>query len=94
MYFIDTQIKPLLNYSNLKSRTVILNWNVSNERHDRFNYFIIYYRRWHHLNKGINEQQQIINIQDYEQVIVDTRTINYNFTFLVRENKKRTINNE
>ncbi|CAF2809134.1 unnamed protein product [Rotaria sp. Silwood2] len=77
----DTQIKPLLNYSNIKSRSVILSWYVSTERFDRFNYFIIYYRRLHNFDKNINEQDEIINNQDYEQVLIDPRTTNYTFTF-------------
>ncbi|CAF4883383.1 unnamed protein product [Rotaria sp. Silwood1] len=77
----DTQIKLLLYYSNIKSRSIILSWYVSNERYDRFNYFIIYYRRLHNLYKIINDQDEMINNQDYQKVLIDPRTTNYNFTF-------------
>ncbi|CAF2975444.1 unnamed protein product [Rotaria socialis] len=79
----DTQIRPSLSYSNIKSRSALLHWYISNQRYDRFNHFIIYYRRLSTFDTNLNEKDEIFNIQDYEQVLFDPRTTNYNFTFQV-----------
>jgi hypothetical protein len=81
---IDTQIKPILNYSDIQSRSVVINWHVFNKDNDRFNHFIIYYRCLNNFNENINEQNEIINIQDYKQILIDPRNT---FTFQVKEIK-------
>jgi len=81
---IDTQIKPVLNYSDIQSRSIVLNWHVFNKDNHRFNHFIIYYRCLNHFQKNMNEQDEIINIQDYKQILVDPRNT---FTFQVKEIK-------
>jgi len=85
IYCIDTQIKLILSYNDVQSRSVVLNWHLSNERYNRFNHFIIYYRCLYNFNESTNEEEEMINIQDYKQVLVDPRTTNYSFTFHVRE---------
>jgi hypothetical protein len=74
----------LLSYGDIQSRSVVLTWRVSNGRYDRFNHFIIYYRRLQNSNENANEQNDIINTQDYKQVLVDPRTTHYSFTFRVK----------
>ncbi len=85
---IDIHIKPILNYSDVQSRSVVLSWRVLNERVDRFNHFIIYYRCLQNFDENLNEQDDMINIHDYKQVLVDARTTDYSFTFRVREREK------
>ncbi len=82
---LDNQTKPLLSYNDVQSRSVLLSWRVSNGRYDRFNHFIIYYRRLHNGENSEKEQSEIINVQDYKQVLVDPRTTHYSFTFRVNE---------
>jgi hypothetical protein len=84
---IDNQTKPLLSYNDIQSRSVLLSWRVSNGRYDRFNHFIIYYRRLQNSDENEKEENEIINIQDYKQVLVDPRTIHYSFTFRVKRKK-------
>ncbi len=60
-----------------------------NKNNDRFNHFIIYYRCLNHFYDNINEQDDIINIQDYKQILIDPWIIDYRFTFRVKENKKK-----
>ncbi|CAF2956287.1 unnamed protein product [Rotaria sp. Silwood2] len=77
----DNQTKPLLSYSDIQSHSVLLRWRVSNGRYDRFNHFIIYYRRLHNIDDNNKEENEIINVQDYKQVLIDPRTTRYSFTF-------------
>ncbi|CAF0916965.1 unnamed protein product [Rotaria sp. Silwood1] len=77
----DNQTKPLLSYSDIQSHSVLLRWRVSNGRYDRFNHFIIYYRRLHNFDDNNNEENDIINVQDYKQLLIDPRTTRYSFTF-------------
>jgi hypothetical protein len=77
----------LLSYSDLQSRSILLSWRVSNGRYDRFNHFIIYYRRLQNFDNTTKESNEMINIEDYKQVLVDPRTTHYSFTFRVNTNK-------
>jgi hypothetical protein len=79
----------LLSYSDLQSRSVLLSWRVSNGRYDRFNHFIIYYRRLQDFNDNNKQSNEMMNIEDYKQVLVDPRTTHYSFTF--RVNRKITF---
>jgi hypothetical protein len=81
LFSIDNQTKPILSYSDIQSRSVLLSWRVSDGRYDRFNHFIIYYRRLQNVNEEINDR---INVEDYKQVLVDPRTTHYSFTFRVK----------
>jgi hypothetical protein len=74
----------LLSYSDLQSRSVLLSWRVSNGRYDRFNHFIIYYRRLQDFNDNNKQSNEMMNIEDYKQVLVDPRTTHYSFTFRVK----------
>ncbi len=75
----------MLSYSDLQSRSVLLSWRVSNGRYDRFNHFIIYYRRLQDFNDNNKQSNEMMNIEDYKQVLVDPRTTHYSFTFRVNE---------
>ncbi|CAF1057011.1 unnamed protein product [Adineta ricciae] len=77
----DNQSKPLLSATDIQSRSVLLAWKVSNGRYDRFNHFIIYYRRLQNSPDDKNDESDVINVQDYKQVLVDPRTTHYSFTF-------------
>jgi hypothetical protein len=55
-----------------------------NKDNERFNYFIIYYRR---LN-NFNEENDMINIQDYKQVLVEPKIRDNGFIFRVKQRKK------
>ncbi len=44
LFRIDNQIELLLNYTDLQSRSIVLDWQVTK---NYFNYFIIYYRHYH-----------------------------------------------
>ncbi|CAF2073756.1 unnamed protein product [Rotaria magnacalcarata] len=82
----DNQTKPLLSYSDIQSHSVLLKWRVSNGRYDRFNHFIIYYRRLHHFDDSDKEEiNDTINVEDYKQVLIDPRTTRYSFTFRVMD---------
>lgn len=81
---IDNQTKPLLSYSDVQSRSVLLKWRVSNGRYDRFNHFIIYYRRLHDIDNDDKAYNDTIYMQDYRQVLIDPRTTRYSFTFRVK----------
>ncbi len=74
----------MLSYSDLQSRSVLLSWRVSNGRYDRFNHFIIYYRRLQDFNDNNKQSNEMMNIEDYKQVLVDPRTTHYSFTFRVK----------
>jgi hypothetical protein len=63
----------------------VLSWRIVNERADRFNHFIIYYRCLYNLEENINEQDEMMNIDVYKQVLVDPHTTDYSFTFRVRQ---------
>ena len=63
----------MLSYTNLQSRSVVLNWHVMN---DRFSHFIIYYRRVNHLD-------EMIENDDYQQILVHSQAANYRFTFRI-----------
>ena len=80
---LDNQSKPILSYSDLQSRSILLSWRVSNGRYDRFNHFIIYYRRLNNFDENPSDRNQPIHIDDYKQVLVDPRTNQYSFTFRV-----------
>lgn len=84
---LDNQTKPLLSYTDLQSRGVLLNWRISDGRYTRFNHFIIYYRRLSDTYENKDESNEIINVDDYKQVLVDPRTTHYSFTFRVNEEK-------
>jgi len=75
----------LLSYGDIQSRSVVLTWRVSNGRYDRFNHFIIYYRRLQDFNDNNKQSNEMMNIEDYKQVLVDPRTTHYSFTFRVNE---------
>lgn len=63
----------------------MLNWRVSNGRYERFNHFIIYYRRLHNFDDSDkSETNDIINTQDYKQVLIDPRKTQYSFTLRVK----------
>ncbi|CAF3242388.1 unnamed protein product [Rotaria socialis] len=82
----DNQTKPLLSYSDIQSHSVLLKWRVSNGRYDRFNHFIIYYRRLHHSDDSDKEEiNDTIKVEDYKQVLIDPRTTRYSFTFRVMD---------
>ena len=89
-FIIDKQAKPLLSYSDVHSRSVLLRWRASNGRYDRFNHFIIYYRRLHYFNDNDRQEKDNINVQDYKQILVDPRTTHYSFTFRVQSKKEST----
>jgi hypothetical protein len=72
---LDIEIKPILSYTDLQSRSVVLNWDVLN---DRFSHFIVYYRR-------VNHFDEMLDIEDYKQLLVHSQSIDYRFTFRVRE---------
>ena len=73
----------MLSATDIQSRSVLLAWKVSNGRYDRFNHFIIYYRRLQNSPDDKNDESDVINVQDYKQVLVDPRTTHYSFTFRV-----------
>lgn len=81
---LDNQTKPLLSVADVQSRSVVISWRVSNGRYDRFNHFIIYYRRVQNSHDPTSEDSEVINVRDYKQVLVDPRTTHYSFTFRVR----------
>lgn len=80
---LDNQSKPILSSSEIQSRSVLLSWRVSNGRYDRFNHFIIYYRRLHNAEELRTDRTHPIHIEDYKQVLVDPRTIQFSFSFRV-----------
>ena len=81
---LDNQTKPLLSFSEVQSRSVLLSWRVSNGRYDRFNHFIIYYRRLQNSEETYAEVHGRIHAEDYKQVLVDPRTTQFSFTFRVK----------
>lgn len=80
---VDNQTKPLLSFSEVQSRSVLLSWRVSNGRSDRFNHFIIYYRRLQNFDDTHADVHGRIHEQDYKQLLVDPRTTQFSFTFRV-----------
>lgn len=96
LLIIDNQTKPLLSYSELQSGSILLSWRVSNGRYDRFNHFIIYYRRLQNSYDNSKEANEFLNPDDYKQVLVDPRTTYYSFTFRVNKSltMKRCSSNE
>ena len=88
---IDNQTRPLLSYSETQSRSVLLSWRVSNGRYDRFNHFIIYYRRLPNSNESNAEQITRIHSEDYKQILVDPRTTKYSFTFRVNKHFQNVL---
>lgn len=91
IFYLDNQTKPLLSYSDLQSRSVLLNWRVSDGRYTRFNHFIIYYRRLSNTYETNNESNDIINVDEYKQVLVDPRTTHYSFTFRVNSTRDKQM---
>ncbi len=87
MYYIDTPIKPILSYSDVQSRSVVLHWRVLDRGYDRSNHFIIYYRRLNNFDENLNEQDEMMNMEDYKQILVDPRSIDDTFTYRVRQRK-------
>ena len=77
-------IQPVLNYDQLQSRSVLLNWYVPNERDDRFNHYIVYYRALNHFDIDIDEHDELIDIQNYQQISIDPSQTYYNLTYRVR----------
>jgi hypothetical protein len=58
---------------------------MSNGNYDRFNHFIIYYRRLQNFDENDKEENTMMNMEDYKQVLVDPRTTHYSFTFRVNK---------
>ncbi|CAF1353532.1 unnamed protein product [Adineta ricciae] len=81
----DVHIQPVLNYDQLQSRSVLLNWYVPNERDDRFNHYIVYYRALNHFDIDIDEHDELIDMQNYQQIFIDPSQTNYNLTYRVTD---------
>ena len=54
---------------------MLLHWHVLN---DRLSHFIVYYRR-------VNHFDELIEIEDYQQLLVHSKSLDYRFTVRVRE---------
>ena len=83
LFRTDTQIKPLLNFSDVQSRSVRLHWTVADTQLDRFNHFIIYYRCLPKLDQDDRVYDELIDMQEYRQILVDPRTAESNAAFEV-----------
>jgi len=76
--FIDTQLKPILSYNHIQSRSVILQWEISGKHLHDFDYFLIYYRRVNHF-----QIDDWFSRNDYQQIVIHPRFVNKQFTYRV-----------
>ncbi|CAF1023620.1 unnamed protein product [Adineta steineri] len=79
----DINIQPVLDYTDVQSRNVNLIWHILNENTNRYNHFIVYYRTLNYFHENINEHEEIINIENYKQILVDLYTKDLKFAFRV-----------
>lgn len=74
---LDLKEKPLLNFTQVQSRSVDLHWKLSDSTADRsMNHFIIYYRRVNpneldHDDDDDDDKDDSFNINDYQRLLVE-----------------------
>ena len=89
-FSLDLKEKPLLNFTQVQSRSVDLHWKLSDSTADRsMNHFIIYYRRVNpnDLDQD-DDKNDSFNMEDYQRVLVEA-TFSFQVTIEMRRTDER-----